>query len=147
MINAKLLLPHILAVINVSTVLALVSGYVFIRRGDKLSHRMCMKVAVALGVAFMVLYLSYHFGAGLAKFGGVGLIRPIYFTILITHILAATIATPLVPVAVYRAINGRYEEHRRLAPWAWTIWMFVALSGIVVYVMTIHIWPFTGELA
>lgn len=141
---AKSVLPHILAIINVSTVLALASGYVFIQRGDKQSHRSCMLVASGLGVAFMVLYLSYHFGAGLAKFGGAGLIRPVYFSILVAHIAAATIATPLVPVAIYRALSGQYEAHRRLAPWAWKIWMFVALSGIVVYVMTIHIWPFTG---
>ncbi len=143
-VDAKIYLPHVLAVINTSTVLALATGYMFIRRGDRESHRKCMLIAVGLGVAFMVLYLSYHFGAGLAKFGGFGLIRPIYFSILIAHILAAAVATPLVPIAVYRALNAQFEAHRRLAPWAWKIWMFVALSGIVVYVMTIHIWPFRG---
>jgi putative membrane protein len=103
-----------------------------------------MIAAIGLGIAFLVLYLSYHFGAGLAKFGGEGLIRPVYFTILIAHIIAATVAVPLVPLAVYRAVTGKYERHRRLAPWAWKVWMFVALSGIVVYAMTIHIWPYKG---
>jgi len=142
--EAKLYLPHVLATINVSTVLALSTGYAFIRRGNHIAHRKCMLVAVVLGVAFMVLYLTYHFGAGLAKFGGAGWIRPVYFSILFTHIVAATIATPLVPLAVYRALTGQRDAHRRIAPWAWKIWMFVALSGIVVYVMTVHIWPFSG---
>ncbi len=138
----KAVLPHVLAAINISTVLALSSGYLFIRSGRKEGHRKSMLVAVLLGVAFMVLYLSYHFGAGLAKFGGIGIVRPVYFSILIAHIAAAAVATPLVPVAVYRALSSRFEAHRRLAPWAWRIWMFVALSGIVVYVMTIHVWPY-----
>ena len=144
---AKTILPHVLAVINVSTILTLAYGYKLIHEGRRDEHRRCMLVAVGLGVAFMVLYLSYHLGAGLAKFGGVGLIRPIYFTILVLHIAAAAIATPLVPVAFWRAFNGRIDAHRSLAPYAWKVWMFVAVSGVVVYVMTIHIWPFTGAPA
>ncbi len=83
----KEVLPHVLAAINVSTIAALASGYVAIRNGRKDTHRTCMLVAVTLGVAFLVLYLAYHFGAGLAKFGGYGIIRPIDFSILITHIV------------------------------------------------------------
>ncbi|NOT71511.1 MAG: DUF420 domain-containing protein [Hyphomicrobium sp.] len=137
-------LPHVLAVINASTIAALSGGYYFIKRGDRARHRTCMMAAVALGVAFLVLYLAYHFGAGLAKFGGQGIIRPVYFTILIIHIIAAAIATPVVPLAFWRAWNGNEAAHRRLAPFAWKLWLFVAASGIVVYVMTIHIWPFAG---
>ncbi len=135
-------LPHVLAVINVSTIAALLTGYIAIRSGHRELHRKCMLTAVALGAAFLALYLLYHFGAGLAKFGGHGLIRPIYFSILIIHILAAAVSTPLVPLVVYRALSGRFEAHRRLAMQAWSLWMFVAVSGIVVYVMTIHIWPY-----
>lgn len=138
----KAALPHILAVINLSTVAALLGGYAAIRSGRRELHRKCMIIAVVLGATFLGLYLVYHFGAGLAKFGGYGIIRPIYFSILVIHILAAGASTPLVPLVVYRALSGRFETHRRLAARAWNIWMFVALSGIVVYVMTIHIWPY-----
>lgn len=140
-------LPHIMAVINVSTVLALSLGYVFIRRGHREAHRAAMLTAVGLGCTFLVLYLYYHFGAGLAKFGGVGFIRPVYFSILIVHILAAAVATLIVPMAVLRALKGNFEAHRSLAPRAWRLWMFVAISGITVYVMTIHIWPYGGAPA
>jgi uncharacterized membrane protein YozB (DUF420 family) len=106
-----------------------------------------MKTAVGLGAAFLVLYLAYHFGAGLAKFGGQGLIRPIYFTILIIHIITAAAAAVVVPLAVMRALKGRFEAHRAIAERTWWLWMFVAVSGIVVYVMTIHLWPYPGAAA
>lgn len=142
---ANSVLPHILAVINVSTVAALATGYMFIRRGDRGSHRKSMLMATGLGVVFLVLYLSYHFGAGLAKFGGTGSIRPIYFSILIVHIITAAVAALIVPVAIVRALSGRFAAHKKLAPFAWRLWMFVAISGLIVYVMTIHIWPYAGE--
>lgn len=138
----KEVLPHVLAAINVSTIAALASGYVAIRSERREAHRRCMLVAVALGAAFMVLYLAYHFGAGLAKFGGYGIIRPIYFSILIMHIVVAAVAALLAPIVVYRALSGQFEAHRRLASWGWSIWMFVAVSGVVIYVMTIHVWPY-----
>lgn len=140
-------LPHVLAVINAATIATLATGYVLIRSGKREAHRKSMMTALALGAAFLVVYLVYHFGAGLAKFGGYGLIRPIYFTILVIHILAAVVSTPLVPVAAWRAWSGRYDAHRSLAPLAWKVWMFVAVSGLVVYAMTIHIWPYAGEAA
>ena len=141
------ILPHVLAVVNLSTVAALLSGFHFIRSGKREAHRAAMMTAVALGGAFLVLYLIYHFGAGLAKFGGDGVIRPIYFSILIVHIMASIVATPLVPIAFFRAWNGSFAAHRKLAPLAWKLWLFVAASGLVVYVMTIHIWPYQGEPA
>lgn len=140
-------LPHVLAVINAATIAALATGYVYIRGGRRDAHRKCMIVALALGAAFLAVYLAYHFGAGLAKFGGEGVIRPIYFSILIIHILAAVVSTPLVPIAAWRALSGSTAAHRTLAPLALKVWMFVAVSGLVVYVMTIHIWPYAGESA
>lgn len=137
-------LPHILAAINLGTVAALATGYKFIRSGNREAHRKAMLVASALGVAFLAIYLAYHFGAGLAKFGGQGVVRPIYFTILIIHIISAAVATPVVPLAIFRALSGRYDAHKKLAPFAWKLWMFVAVSGLIVYVMTIHIWPYPG---
>jgi uncharacterized membrane protein YozB (DUF420 family) len=146
-LSLKTLLPHVMFVINSGTVIALALGYRYIRRGDRARHRKCMITAVVLGTAFMVFYLSYHFGAGLAKFGGEGVIRPIYFSILIVHIITAAAAALIVPLTVARALSGRFDAHRSIAPFAWKLWMFVALSGITVYVMTIHLWPFRGEPA
>ncbi len=135
-------LPHVLAVINLGTLAALATGLYFIRHGDRERHRKSMITASVFGAAFLAVYLVYHFGAGLAKFGGYGFIRPVYFTLLIIHILAAVVSTPLVPLALYRAWTGAIEKHRRLAKWAWGIWFFVAASGLVVYVMAIHLYPY-----
>lgn len=141
---AKTDLPHILAVINLATLTALVSGLYFVRHGDRARHRLSMITATVFGAAFLAIYLVYHFSAGLAKFGGYGLIRPIYFTILIVHIIMAVVSTPLVPLTVFRGLSGHTAQHRRLARFAWPVWFFVAASGLVVYVMAIHLYPYQG---
>ncbi len=140
-------LPHVLAVINLATVATLTSGYVCIRRKEKAAHKACMVISVLLGVAFLAIYLTYHFNAGLAKFGGHGLIRPIYFGILIVHLSFALVAAVIVPFAVARAWRGNFEFHRRVAKWALPIWLFVSVSGLVVYVMTMHLFPFDGAVS
>lgn len=139
---AKTDLPHILAVINLLTLVALGSGLYFVRNGDKVRHRVAMISATAFGAAFLAFYLVYHFSAGLAKFGGYGLIRPVYFTILIVHILMAAVSTPLVPLTVFRGLSGKVEQHQRVARMAWSVWFFVAASGLVVYFMAIHLYPY-----
>ncbi len=137
-------LPHILAVINTATVIVLLASYWFIQRGDRKSHRAGMLVAAMLGAAFLAIYLTYHFSAGLAKFGGHGTIRPIYFTLLSIHVLMALVVALLVPVTLMRGLGGSYAAHRRVASWALPVWLFVSVSGVVVYVMAIHIYPYTG---
>jgi putative membrane protein len=145
--SANSILPHVLAAVNVSTVVSLTGAYLAIRKRDRATHRKYMIVALCFGAAFMILYISYHFGAGLAKFGGEGIIRPIYFSVLIIHIFAAAVATPLIPLTAYRALSDQIALHKRIALWSWRLWMFVAVSGLVVYVMTIHLWPFRGAPA
>lgn len=137
-------LPHVNAAFNGISVGFLAAGYAYIRRGDRARHKACMIGALTASAAFLVTYLIYHFNAGLARFGGVGIIRPIYFTILITHVLAAVAITPLVPVTVVRALAGRFDRHKRIARWTWPLWMFVGVSGVAVYVMAIHLFPFAG---
>lgn len=134
-------LPHLLAALNLATIVALVAGLVFIRRGDRGHHRVAMVTALALGISFLGFYVVYHLQAGLAKFGGTGMVRPIYFSILIVHILLSAMAAALVPITAGRALTGRGELHRRLARSTWSLWMLVAATGLVVYVMTIHLWP------
>ncbi|NQV47568.1 MAG: DUF420 domain-containing protein [Rhodospirillaceae bacterium] len=136
--------PHILAGINSATTLVLLAGYFFIRAGNRARHRACMLGAVALAVLFLIIYVIYHANAGLAKFGGEGVIRPIYFTILIAHIVGAVALVPMVPMTLFRALRERFDAHKRLARWTWPLWMYVSVSGIVVYVMAIHLYPTLG---
>ena len=138
-------LTHVNAALNAATIVFLGMGLWFILQGDRRRHRASMLAALAVSAMFLVSYLIYHFNAGLAKFGGEGVIRPIYFTILILHVVAAVVITPLVPVTVFRALSGRYDRHRKIARWTWPLWMYVAVSGVVVYVMAVHIYPYGGN--
>lgn len=138
------LLPHVLAAINATTVIVLLVSYWFIRHGDREHHKAGMLVAAGLGAAFLAVYLTYHFNAGLAKFGGHGVIRPIYFTLLAVHILMASVVALLVPVALVRGLGGSVAAHRRVASWALPVWLFVSVSGVAVYVMAVHIFPYRG---
>ncbi len=138
-------LTHVNAALNAATIVFLGMGLWFILQGDRRRHRASMLAALAVSAMFLVSYLIYHFNAGLAKFGGEGVVRPIYFSILILHVIAAVAITPLVPVTVFRALSGRYDRHRKIARWTWPLWMYVAVSGVVVYVMAVHIYPYGGN--
>ncbi len=137
-------LPHILAVINVATIIVLLASYWFIQHGDRARHRAGMLVAAGLGVAFLAIYFTYHFNAGLAKFGGHGTVRPIYFTLLLVHIALALVVAALVPLTLKRGLGGSLAAHRKVASWALPVWLFVSVSGVVVYVMAVHVYPYSG---
>ncbi|MBT7942912.1 MAG: DUF420 domain-containing protein [Alphaproteobacteria bacterium] len=134
--------PHVIAGLNAASVVALSFGFAFIRSGNKARHRAAMVTALALSSVFLVFYLIYKANSGFAKFGGEGLIRPIYFTLLIIHVVGAIALVPLVPRLVFLAIKERFDEHRKIARWTWPLWMFVGISGVVVYVMTVHLYPY-----
>lgn len=137
-------LPHVNAALNALSMVFLGFGYAYIRSGQREKHKACMLGALAVSGAFLVTYLIYHFNSGLARFGGEGWIRPVYFTILIVHVLAAMVITVMVPITVFRALTGRFDAHRRIARWTWPLWMYVAVSGVVVYIMAIHLFPYAG---
>ncbi len=137
-------LPHVNAALNALTIVFLGFGYAFIRAGQRKKHKACMLSAVAVSVAFLVSYLIYHFNSGLARFGGEGLIRPVYFTILLVHVLVAAVVAVMVPITLVRALAHRFDGHRRIARWTWPLWMYVAISGVVVYVMAVHLFPYGG---
>lgn len=137
-------LPHYLAALNAVAAVFLTAGFIYIRRGEKARHRACMLGALAASSAFLVIYLIYHFNAGLAKFGGDGWIRPAYFTLLISHIILAVAIVPLVPITVIRAWRGRFAAHRRIAPWTLWSWLYVSVTGVIVYVMAIHLFPYAN---
>lgn len=136
--------PHILAGINSMTVVLLLAGYYFIRNGERGKHKAMMISALVAAVLFLTFYVIYHLNAGLAKFGGEGIIRPIYFSILIVHVLGALILTPCVPLLAFRALKGRFDAHKRLARWVLPLWLYVSISGVVIYVMAIHLYPSAG---
>lgn len=137
-------LPHVNALLNALSSVFIVLGYVFIRRGDREAHKRSMIAALVVSGVFLITYLTYHFNSGLAKFGGEGMARPIYFTILIAHVLLAMVITPLIPWAVLHAIKGRGERHRRLVRWVLPMWLYVTVSGVVVYVMAIWLYPWSN---
>jgi putative membrane protein len=137
--------PHVLAVINAATIVVLLRAYSLIRARDRDGHRRTMFVAIGLGVAFLAIYLVYHAFAGLAKFGGHGAIRPIYFTLLAVHVFMAFVVAVLVPITFYNAMRQRFATHRRFARVTMPAWLFVAVSGLVVYVMAVHLYPMAGS--
>ena len=104
-----------------------------------------MFVAIGLGVAFLAVYLVYHAFAGLAKFGGYGAIRPIYFTLLAVHVLMAFVVAVLVPITFYNAHEAAVRHPPRFARVTMPAWLFVAVSGLVVYVMAVHLYPMAGS--
>ena len=140
-------LPHLNAALNSLATLLLTYGFFMIRRGDRDRHRAAMLAACVVSGVFLVSYLIYHFNSGLAKFGGIGVIRPLYFGLLISHVLLAVVITVLVPITVYRALTGDFTRHRRIARWTWPMWMYVSITGVVIYVMAVHIYPYaTGTI-
>ncbi len=132
-------LPHVLATVNALTIVALVGGFLSIRSGKRERHMAFMKGALVLGVAFLAIYGYYKMNSGFAKFGGEGIIRPIYFGILIAHVGLAAVSMFMIPITAIRALRGRYDKHKKIARWTLPVWLIVAVSGIVVYVMAVHI--------
>ena len=128
-------LPTVNASLNSLSATLLGVGYYFIRRGDQRRHRICMLGAFGSSVVFLVCYLVYHYQVGSIPFQGQGWIRPVYFTILITHVALAATIVPLALLTLYRAWKEQFERHRRIARWTWPIWMYVSVTGVIVYLM------------
>lgn len=134
-------LPHLNAMLNTTSALLLIAGYRFIRRGRVIAHRNCQLSAFLTSVLFLTSYLTYHYYHGDTKFLGQGIVRPIYFTILITHIILAIVILPLVLITLFRALRGDFHRHRRIARWTLPIWLYVSVTGVIVYVMLYHLYP------
>jgi uncharacterized membrane protein YozB (DUF420 family) len=130
-----LLLPHLNAALNASAAALLVLGYVFVRRGRVDLHRACMVAAFVLSTLFLVSYLTYHYEVGSRRFTGTGTIRTVYLTILLTHTVLAALVPPLAVITLYRAFRSRFDRHVRIARWTLPIWLYVSVTGVVVYWM------------
>jgi len=137
-------LPHLIASLNAVSVCFLTAGFIFIKSGNRQKHRLMMICALVASALFLVVYVYYKLNSGFAKFGGEGIIRPIYFTFLIVHVIGAILLTPLVPILVFRAWKEYFSAHKKLARYVWPLWMYVGISGVIVYLMTVHIYPYTG---
>lgn len=134
-------LPHVTASLNATSTVFLIAGFMAIRAGLRDRHRACMLGAVVASALFLVVYLIYHFNSGLARFGGEGAIRVFYFSFLIVHVVIAIVIVPLVPITLFRALSGRFDRHKRIARWTLPLWLYVTVSGVVVYVMAVHMYP------
>jgi uncharacterized membrane protein YozB (DUF420 family) len=134
-------LPRLNAVLNTLATVFLLLGYAAIRRGRTGRHRAAMLAALATSVLFLVSYLTYHFQVGSVRFRSQGLVRPFYFTILLSHTVLAVLVAPLVILTVLRALRGRFREHRRIARWTLPVWLYVSVTGVVVYLMLYHLDP------
>ena len=126
-------LPALNATLNASGAALLAGGWVLIRRGRVAGHRACMLGAVVVSTAFLVSYVVYHSMAGSRPFTGQGWIRAVYFPILISHIVLAAGMVPFVLTTLYRALNGDFKRHARLARWTLPVWLYVSVTGVVVY--------------
>jgi uncharacterized membrane protein YozB (DUF420 family) len=128
-------LPALNALLNATSAVLLVVGWRLIRRGRQQAHRRAMLAAVACSVLFLVSYLVYHAQVGSVRFQGQGAIRAVYFAILISHTILAAAVVPLVLVTLVRALQLRFDRHRRLARITFPIWCYVSVTGVVVYWM------------
>ncbi|HEX7333888.1 MAG TPA: DUF420 domain-containing protein [Pyrinomonadaceae bacterium] len=134
-------LPHINACLNGTSAVLLVSGYSFIRSGNVAAHRTCQVSALAVSLLFLASYLTYHFHHGATRFQGTGLARPIYFTVLTSHTILAMVIVPLVVLTFYRAFRGDFTRHRRIARITLPLWLYVSITGVIVYLMLYQIYP------
>ena len=136
-----LLLPHLNAALNSTSAVFLVLGYRFIKQRRIIAHRNCQLSALTASVLFLASYLTYHYFHGSTRFAGQGIVRPIYLTILLTHTVLAVVIVPLVLVTLTRALRGDFQRHRRIARVTLPLWLYVSVTGVIVYLMLYHIYP------
>jgi uncharacterized membrane protein YozB (DUF420 family) len=128
-------LPALNATLNAIAGVLLLCGYMMIRRGRIETHRRFMLAAFATSALFLVSYVVYHANIGSRPFTGQGAIRYVYFAILITHVVLAAAVLPMALVTLTHALRERFDRHRRIARWTWPIWMYVSVTGVIVYLM------------
>ena len=128
-------LPAVNASLNAASGILLVIGYALIRARRIELHRKCMIAAFVMSSLFLICYVIYHAQVGSVRFTRQGFVRPLYFTILITHVTLAALVLPLAIVTLSRGLKARYDRHRRIARWTFPIWLYVSATGVVVYVL------------
>jgi protein SCO1/2/putative membrane protein len=131
-------LPAVNATLNSLSTVLLVVGYVLIRRGKCLAHKRVMLCAFGVSVAFLCCYLVYHGYAGSKPFTGTGPVRSVYFAILISHVILAAAVPFLAAITIYRGLRQQWERHRRIARVTFPIWLYVSVTGVIIYFMLYH---------
>jgi putative membrane protein len=134
-------LPHVNAILNSTSALLLIAGYILIRKGRINAHRNCQLTAFATSTLFLISYLTYHYYHGATRFSGQGIVRSFYFTILITHTILAVVIVPMILLTLYRAARRDFVRHRRIARWTLPLWLYVSITGVIVYLMLYHLYP------
>ena len=139
--------PHLNAFLNGLSSLFLLAGFSFILRRDIAKHRACMLTACTVSALFLVSYITYHslrtyyFGLGPTRFTGEGIARPIYLTILTSHTILAAGVAPFILLTLWRALKADFDRHRKVARLVYPVWLYVSITGVVVYVMLYHLYP------
>jgi putative membrane protein len=140
-------LPAVNASLNALSAVFLTLGFVFIKRKNKIAHRNCMISAFVTSILFLTCYVTYHtyrykvLHIGPTQFLEPHWFRPIYLTILITHTILAIVIVPLILITLWRAKKERFELHKKIARWTWPLWMYVSVTGVVVYLLLYQIFP------
>ncbi|WP_340065107.1 DUF420 domain-containing protein [Ascidiimonas aurantiaca] len=128
-------LPPVYASINALTAVILVAAVIAIKKGNQKLHENLMKVCIALSVSFLVMYVAYHMTSDSTPYGGEGILRYVYFFILISHIILSIAIIPLVLITYVRALAKRFDRHKKIAKVTFPIWLYVAVTGVIVYIM------------
>lgn len=133
-------LPALNACLNSLCTILLTAGFIFIKRKNERAHRNCMIAALVTSSLFLTSYLYYHYHVGTTVFPE-HWFRPIYLMILLTHTVLAIVIVPLIIAAVVQAIRGKFESHRKITRWAWPMWMYVSVTGVLIYLLLYQIFP------
>jgi uncharacterized membrane protein YozB (DUF420 family) len=134
-------LPTINALLNSTSALLLITGHRFIKKGNKHAHKKCMLATFTVSILFLISYLTYHSFHGTTRFVGEGWIRHVYFTILTSHTILATVIVPMAIMTLRRGLKENIEKHRQIARWTYPIWLYVSISGVIIYLMLYHLFP------
>ncbi len=132
-------LPAVNATLNATSTVLLLIGYSLIRQGKREQHRKVMLSAFGVSVLFLICYVVYHAQVGSVKFQGQGWVRPVYFTILISHVILAATVPAFAVMTLRRALRGEFARHRKLARITYPIWLYVSITGVIVYLMLYHL--------
>lgn len=134
-------LPALNATLNFTSAILLVTGRYFIKQGNRELHKKCMMLTFGVSVLFLISYITYHAVHRLTTFQGQGLIRPVYFTILTSHTILAAVIVPMAIITLRRGLKNSFILHRAIAKWTFPIWLYVSITGVVVYMMLYHLYP------
>ena len=129
------IVPHIIGILNTSTALSLLVGFAAIKKKNIDGHKKAMKLAFYQGALFLLLYIVYHISNPETPYGGEGILRPIYYFFLISHILLSIVVVNLVLKAIYFALSGEIDAHKKIVKWTYPIWLYVSVTGVIVYLM------------